>query len=152
MSPVEAAIPDLPAAVAYLFAAYRVALDDTTGLVYEHQLADLPFPLVRAAVIEAPKRLPKPFVPGIQELRALCDTIRGERAALTPFVPCAACRETRPGWDLVVDPNGTRRLTRCECWRRHQQLLTTWPGDAQRPALAEPRRLVAHEPKARRRS
>jgi len=122
---VDAMIPDLAAAITYLFTAYQKPLDDVILLVYEHQLSDVPFPLVQAAVLEAPKRLAKPFVPSIREVRDLCDVLRCERLAASPFEPCALCRDSHPGWDVTTDPWGVQRLVRCECWHAYRHLLRT---------------------------
>jgi hypothetical protein len=119
---IDAVIPDLAAAVAYLFVAYGRTLDDAVGLVYEHQLADIPFALVQAAVIDAPKRHAKPFVPGINELRAICEAIRLERVAKIQHEPCATCMDSEnpnPGWTEIVDSTGTKRLDKCGCVKAH---------------------------------
>ena len=122
-SAVDVVLPDLAAAITYLFTAYQRPLDDVLLFVYEHQLRDVPLSLVREAVLTAPDRLPKPFVPSITELKTLCETIRRERAVAIPFVPCAICCDTQPGWDWTVDHVGTRRLIRCDCWHAYRRAL-----------------------------
>lgn len=120
---VDVVLPDVASAITYLFTAYQKPLDDAVLLVYEHQLMDVPFALVQRAVLEAPHRLSKPFVPGIRELRDLCEVIRQEYLAGHPFVPCDMCRERHPGWDVTRDHLGTPRLVRCDCWHRHRELI-----------------------------
>ncbi|HKA75319.1 MAG TPA: hypothetical protein VKE26_26185 [Xanthobacteraceae bacterium] len=117
----EHAIPDLTAAIAYLFTAYRKPLDDATGLVYEHQLAALPLRLVREAVVQAPDA--RPFLPTVAELKADCEALRLHALAALVWHPCAGCRDHQPGWATVVDAAGVERLTRCRCWTRHQQAV-----------------------------
>ena len=121
--PLDVVLPDLAAAVAYLFTLYRQQIDDVILLVYEQQLQNVSLSLVREAVLTAADRLSKPFMPSISELKGLCETIRRERAAAHPFVPCAICRETQPGWDWTVDHVGVRRLVRCDCWHAYRREL-----------------------------
>jgi hypothetical protein len=120
-SSVEARIPDLPTAIAYLFTAYQKPLDDIGLLVSEHQLADIEFQLVQAAVLEAPRRLT--VLPAVHEVRALCETLRKEWRDARPFTPCLVCRHHQPGWNEVVDASGSTRLRRCECWLAHQRVI-----------------------------
>lgn len=43
------------------------------------------------------------------------------KQALAPFKPCEQCRDT-PGYTATVDGTGTRRLARCSCYRRWEEL------------------------------
>lgn len=128
----ELVIPDLAAAVAYLFTAYRKPLDDATGLVYEHQLATIPLRLVREAVMQAPTR--RPFLPSVHELTADCEALRRAALAAIVWTPCVRCRH-QPGWVATVDAAGVERLTRCRCWTTHQQQLAH-TGLSLQPLLA----------------
>ena len=118
MTDVAAVMPDLATAIGYLFTAYRKPLGDVTGRVYEHQLADVPLALVAEVILAAPTR--HQWLPSIAELKADCEALRLARRAAVVWTPCVACRDRRPGWDVVVDPAGDARYTRCACWTAHQ--------------------------------
>jgi len=138
----EHAIPDLTAAIAYLFTAYRRPLDTATGLVYEHQLAAIPLRLVREAVVQAPDA--RPFLPTCAELKADCESLRLHALAALVWAPCAQCRDAQPGWTAVTDAAGVERLTRCRCWTSHQQALVN-TGLPLAPLIALPAGREAEE-------
>jgi len=53
------------------------------------------------------------------EIEAFYSALR--RAGQEPFAPCPQCQAS-PGWVSVVDSQGTRRQTRCQCWQQRQEL------------------------------
>jgi hypothetical protein len=114
----DRAIDELVAKLCVLF---NRELDDTIGNVYRRGLADVPSVLLEATFDRA--AMTRRFMPTIAELREDAEACRQELAQRCPFTACVACRSRRPGWMVVVDPDGVRREARCGCWHRHQARL-----------------------------
>jgi len=126
-------LPDLDACIAYLFTAYRQRPNEAVVAVYQHQLADVPLAILRAAVLALPGR--QSFFPSVHEIKVACELARLDRVKDLVWTACEVCRETRPGWDVVVDPAGVKRLARCACWQAHQARVAA-AGIPLRPIVA----------------
>jgi hypothetical protein len=84
---------------------------------YHRTLADVPLPVLNAAVQKAIQT--RQWFPKVAELREDCEAARREMRAAIKHEPCADC-ETTPGW-VTVRENNVERLTRCRCWSAHMQ-------------------------------
>lgn len=131
---------DFGMAMAMLFEAFAVKPEDAGVVrirVYEDGLKEVPLPLLQAAVRKAIAT--RTFFPKVAELRMDAEACRRELVEAHPFGPCEQCQH---GWVATIDRAGVARVTRCACWKMHQQQLADL-GVGQKPlALPAAREMV----------
>lgn len=107
-----------------LLVAHRRTFDVLEWTVFFEALADVPTPLLQAAVramIRQPRRYP--FRPA--DVREVAETCRQDLLRRHPHEPCEACQPTG-GWLTVTDAQGVERLTKCPCiaaWREQLEQI-----------------------------
>ncbi len=95
----------------------RRTFDVAEWVLYYEALADIPHPLLVAAVASMVRETRRyPFRPS--DIRAAAERERQAILAAHPHQPCVACRESC-GFVEVVDPAGVRRMMRCDCFTRY---------------------------------
>lgn len=128
-------------AMAALFEAYATKPEDAGPVrirVYEEGLKDIPVTILNAAVRKAIST--RQFFPKVAELRADAEACRKELIAAHTFMACAQCDET--GWDTTLI-DGVSRVSRCMCWKAHQQKLSELGVTAKPLALPAAREMTA---------
>jgi hypothetical protein len=114
-------VRDRALAIAMLVESFGVKGADFTPVrvrAYEDGLKDIAVPLLNAAVRRAIQT--RTFFPKVAELRQDAEACRRELLAANVYQPCAQCNET--SWEKIT-VDGVVRVTRCGCWKRHQERL-----------------------------
>ena len=143
--------------LARLVRMYRQPIDDATAADYRCELADVPIPLLEAAVTRAIRT--RTYLPNVAEVRADVEACRtSAQPTETRYEPCDRCAET-PGWMEITDTAGVRRMQRCVCWQERRQAqglaLTAskptleYDEDHEAPGLSSTRELAARSKVAR---
>lgn len=101
--------------------AMRVQMDVPTFKAYAMVLADVPAQLA-ASGLEALIRDGARFMPTAPEIRVAAEKSRRQQLAVNQWEPCASCEQS-PGWRSITDGRGDKRVERCGCKARHQELL-----------------------------
>ena len=108
----------------------RQEIDQPTWTVYYRALADVPAPLLQAAVDRAGKSCT--FLPRPSELRQFADEARTALLAANAFASCGVCSDQ--GW-TETEIDGVKRQVRCRCWTAHQQKIQALGVGSQPVAL-----------------
>lgn len=99
--------------------------------VYEDATVDVPLPVLTKAVATL-TRTPGAWRPDPGDLVGLCEQVRLELRGTLAFASCEAC--SADGW-VEREINGVKRMTRCECWKAHQQRIAALGGTSEPLAL-----------------
>jgi hypothetical protein len=92
--------------------------DAPTWKLYYRAVKNIPMALYVAAVTQAAETRSR--MPSAAQLRDLAEAGRQALLTANAFVACEQCNGT--GWDTVM-VDGVSRVSRCQCWRAHQQKL-----------------------------
>ena len=111
--------PEFIAILQPLVSVFRADMDIPTWTAYFRALEDVPVPLLQSAVDRAVKSSGQ-FFPKAGELRQFAEDARKALMAAQEFQPCEMC--SAQGWTEVTD-GGVRRMTRCQCWKFHQDRI-----------------------------
>lgn len=112
--------------------ALRAEMDRAGWEVYFRALADIPRPLLEEAVSRL-LREDRQFFPKVTELRAAAERVRLSLRTAMTFEPCDRC-ELSPGWAAIL-VDGVPRVTRCDCWKAHQQRIAALGAGSEPLAL-----------------
>jgi hypothetical protein len=95
----------------------REPLSDVEITIYEQQLADIPIDLLQRG-LDRWMRESDGWCLTVPEWRQAAEAARLDMRSSLKHEPCEQCSLT-PGWATVVDPQGCKRLERCDCWKSH---------------------------------
>jgi len=115
---------DRAMALAALAEAFGLRGRDMTPVridVYDQALADIPVPLLNAAVRRAIQT--RTWFPKVAELRMDAELCRRELLEAHPYERCAACNHL--GTVRIGTVGGKPQYGRCKCWTAYQERLST---------------------------
>jgi hypothetical protein len=95
----------------------REPLSEYDIQIYDEQLIDIPIALLKAGLVKW-MRESDGWCLTVPEWRQAAEAARLDMRSSLKHEPCEQCSLT-PGWATVVDPQGCKRLERCDCWKSH---------------------------------
>lgn len=108
---------------------------------YDQALADIPVPLLNAAVRRAIQT--RTWFPKVAELRLDAELCRRELLEAHPYERCADCNHTG---NVRLPSTGPRpRYGRCKCWTAYQERMSTL-GVSEKPVAQLTAGEAAEEP------
>lgn len=106
--------------------------------VYESRTAHIPLPILSRAMLRWLDT--EKWFPTVHDILETCEAIRVEMRAALKFEPCADCRDNG-GFVSLIDGRGVSRVTRCTCWKVHQDKVKALGVPAAPLALPAPSEL-----------